>query len=93
MKKASSQKNKNEQPTIEGGQPKRKRGRPPKAKNVEVLPPPPPLPPAGVGVFMLKDGHTYFSTTRETIRVSSQPTGSVSDMSSAAKAKPSSSQP
>ncbi|KAK1378729.1 hypothetical protein POM88_025473 [Heracleum sosnowskyi] len=34
---------------------KRKRGRPPKAKNVKVLPPPPPLPPVGVGVYRMSN--------------------------------------
>ncbi|KAK1379962.1 hypothetical protein POM88_026706 [Heracleum sosnowskyi] len=42
---------------------KRNRERPPKAKNVEVLPSPPPLPPVGVGVYISdKDGHIYMST-------------------------------
>lgn len=62
--------------TNEGQQPKRKRGRPPKAENVQVLPQPPPLPPHGVGVFKCdKDGQIYFSTTRETITVSSKLVG------------------
>ncbi|KAK1403704.1 hypothetical protein POM88_003309 [Heracleum sosnowskyi] len=47
----SSTKSQGEASTEGAPQLKRKRGRPPKAKNVEVLPPPPPLPPVGILVF------------------------------------------
>ncbi|KAK1355659.1 hypothetical protein POM88_048915 [Heracleum sosnowskyi] len=76
-KKTTSQKKKTaaqgETSTEAAPQLKRKRGRPPKAKNVEVLPPPPPLPPVGVGVYRSdKDGHIYMSTVGgSTVRVSS----------------------
>ncbi|KAK1360373.1 hypothetical protein POM88_044847 [Heracleum sosnowskyi] len=76
-KKATSQKKKTaaqgEASTEGAPQLKRKRGRPPKAKNVEVLPPPPPLPPVGVGVYRSdKDGHIYMSIVGgSTVRVSS----------------------
>lgn len=93
-KKVTSQKKK---PTVEGidsQQPKRKRGRPPKAENVQVLPPPPPLPPKGVGVFKSdKDGFFYFSTSKETIKVSSQPVGGNSRSAKPNVVKHSSSQP
>lgn len=86
-KRATSQKKKNEGqsgrqsgsnvatkqsgPSVATGQPKRNRGRPPKAKNTSVLPPPPPLPPPDLGLFISSvDGHTYMSTANDVIRVS-----------------------
>lgn len=96
-KKVTSQKKKptnvGDEATNAAQQPKRKRGRPPKAENVEVLPPPPPLPPPGVGVWISKDGHTYFSTTRETIRVSSSQPAAQTSKSSTTRGKKSSIQP
>lgn len=94
-KKVTSQKRK---PAVEGTndsqQPKRKRGRPPKVQNVQVLPPPPPLPPKGVGVFKSdKDGLFYFSTSKETIKVSSQPVGGNSGSAKQKVVNHSSSQP
>ncbi|KAK1361586.1 hypothetical protein POM88_046060 [Heracleum sosnowskyi] len=76
-KRATSQNRKpltqNQQSTQGEPQIKRKRGRPPKAKKVEVLFPPPPLPSQGVGVYKCdRDGHTYCSTVGgSTVKVSS----------------------
>lgn len=52
---------------------KKKRGRPPKNQNVKVQQRPTPV---GIGVFTSQaDGHTYYSTTTRTVRIStSQPT-------------------
>ncbi|XP_074340033.1 uncharacterized protein LOC141677854 isoform X2 [Apium graveolens] len=54
-------------------QPKRKRGRPAKAKNVQVVEPPPKVQPVGVGVYTsARDGNTYFQTVGgSTLKVSS----------------------
>lgn len=80
-----------DQATSATEKPKRNRGRPLKAQNVEVLPPPP-LPSPGVGVYMLKDGNTYFST-RGIINVSASQLLTQTSNPSSAKAKKNYSQP
>ncbi|KAK1393299.1 hypothetical protein POM88_012355 [Heracleum sosnowskyi] len=87
-KKTTTQKKKQNresgQGANEGQQPKIKRGRPAKAGNVQVLPPQPPLPPPGVGVYIYKAG---------TIQVSSQLVEGTSASNKTAMKKQNSSQP